>query len=463
MVGEWDVRVGAEAEPLVWAPAISRRERRAARKREQRRRRVRQGAFAMGALLLVSGGVLATTTLIRSSADHDAPPGAAVAGESVTRPSSDVDINVDSGVSPISTDRSGEGALAPDPTTTPAASRSVRLMFSGDIIPHTPLVERAAANGKATGVRYDFNPMLASIQPIISRADIALCHLETPVSPDDAKVSGFPTFNAPIELTKAIAHAGYDGCSVASNHAMDAGRTGIGRTLDAMDASGLKHVGTARSADERANATVYVANGVTVAHLSYTYGINGQTVPAAQPWLVNVVDPERMLADAHLARAAGADVVVVSIHCCVEYQHDPAPLQKKLAEQLLASGDVDLVVGHHAHVIQPIAKVDGKIVSYGLGNFLTNQSSLCCVPESQEGMILDVSFTGTPGSGPFVVDDLRAHPTWVDRDRGYIVTPVALALADPATPAPRRALLQASLVRTTRELQAMGVPIDTSG
>ena len=478
MAGDWDVRVDPGTEPLVWAPAMSRRDRRAARKREQRHHRLRQGAFALGALLVVSGGVLATNTLIRSSAGPEPDTSATVAGTSVTRSSSNVDIDVGTGASPISTDRSTEevpsslvsptslvpptGPLAPV-AAVPAEARSVRLMFSGDMIPHTPLVARAAANGKANGERYAFDPMLASIRPIISSADIAICHLESPISPDDVKVTGFPTFNAPVELAHAIAVAGYDGCSVASNHALDAGRTGVGRTLDALDASGLKHAGTARSAQERETATTYVANGVKVAHLSYAYGINGQKVPADQPWLVNIIDPNKIIADAHAAKVAGADIVVVSLHCCVEYQHTPAPLQKQLADTLLASDDIDLIVGHHAHVIQPIAKVHGKVVSYGLGNLLTNQSSLCCVPETQDGMILDVSFSGTPGSGRFAVDELRAHPTWVDRDGGYIVTPVVAALADPATPAPRRALLEASLVRTTQQLQAMGVPVDTTG
>ena len=462
MAEDWDVRVEPADAPLVWAPAMSRRDRRAARKREQRRRRARQGVAALGALLVVCGGVVATTSLIRSSADDGPANDPTVAGTSVSRTSPTTP-----GRTPLITPEIGSPAstIAPDATTPAGAgqARSVRIMFSGDMIPHSPIVARAGANGKATAKRYDFDPMLSSVRPIISSADIAICHLESPVSPDDSKVSGFPTFNAPIEFASAIAAAGYDGCSVASNHAMDAGRTGIGRTLDALDASGLKHAGTARSAAESASATVYAANGVKVAHLSYAYGLNGFTVPADRPWLVNIIDPDRILADAHAAKAGGADIVVVSIHCCVEYKHAPAPLQKELAEKLLASDDIDLIVGHHAHVIQPIAKVNGKPVSFGLGNFLTNQSSLCCVPESQDGMILDVTLTGTPGAGRFSVTDLKAHPTWVDRAGGYVVTPIARALADAATPAPKRAQLEASLVRTTRELQSLGVPVDTSG
>lgn len=438
-----------EFERLVWAPAMSRRARRRERKRAQRRRRIRHGAAALGALVLIGGALIATRSLMGSGSG----PETRIGGRSVVRDRT----TTPSGASSTNLER-------PSTTSTTApAPRTVRMMFSGDIIPHAPLVARAKRDAAKAGDgrRFDFTAMLARVAPIITQADIAICHLETAVSPDDTKVSGYPTFTAPRELPEAIAGAGYDGCSVASNHAMDAGASGVGRTLDALDAAGLRHAGTARSAEERAAPTVYEANGARVAHLSYAYGLNGFKVPPDRPWLVNLIDPAQITADAKAARAAGADIVVVSLHCCVEYRHEPAPMQADLARVLLGSGDVDLVVGHHAHVVQPLARIDGRVVAYGLGNFLTNQSPACCPPDTQDGVILDVTFARDATTGRYGISTLDTHPTWVDHAAGWVVVPVEETLADPSTPPALRSQLETSLIGTRRQLAALGVETDS--
>jgi poly-gamma-glutamate synthesis protein (capsule biosynthesis protein) len=298
--------------------------------------------------------------------------------------------------------------------------------------------------------------MLAPVQGALTAADLAVCHLETPLAPDDRHVSGYPTFNAPPELADAIHAAGYDSCSVASNHAMDQGPQGVAATLGALDRVGVAHAGTARSAAEATRPEIQVVNGVQVGLLAYTYGLNGgDTRPAGQPWLVNLISPRRILADAQAAKRAGAQFVAVSLHWGTQYQVAPTAGQRALARTLLASPDIDLLIGSHAHVVQPVQRIGDKYVLYGLGNFLSNQSPRCCPPATQDGMIalVDVQRRGDR----LVAVRVRYTPTWVEPGT-YRVLPVAAALDDPATPTRKRAALTASWRRTVAALSLLGRP-----
>jgi poly-gamma-glutamate synthesis protein (capsule biosynthesis protein) len=149
--------------------------------------------------------------------------------------------------------------------------------------------------------------------------------------------------------------------------------------------------------------------------------------------------------------------VVVSIHWGVEYQSKPTPSQVALANTLLASPDIDFIAGDHVHVIQPIDRIGDKYVLYGMGNLLSNQSPVAdaTLPAaSQDGAIFDVTFT-EGANGGFKTTKVGYTPTWVDR-AGYIVTPVAAALKDPATSAANKTALQQSWQRTTTAINANG-------
>jgi poly-gamma-glutamate synthesis protein (capsule biosynthesis protein) len=334
-------------------------------------------------------------------------------------------------------------AAANEPGATLDADRPLRsftLAATGDFLIHMPVQRRAAANAGGTG--YSFTPMLTDVTPIISAADLALCHMETPVSADDTGLSGYPVFNVPREIATAAAAAGYDGCSTASNHSIDKGAAGVTSTLDVLDGVGLKHAGTARSALEAVTPTVFDVQGVKVAHLSFAYGTNGIPIPAATPWLVNLIDPAKILADAHAARDAGAEFVVVSLQWGNEYQSAPTPDQQALAAQLLSSPDVDLIVGSHVHVVQPIQRLGEKYVAYGVGNLLSNQGAPNTPTPSQDGMILQV-FVTEQSDGTFRATKVDYTPTWVDRST-YLVT-----LATPASNA-------ASYERTVSAVTSLG-------
>ena len=331
---------------------------------------------------------------------------------------------------------------------------SFTLSATGDLLVHDAVAQQAKRYGAKTGTAYDFRPMLAPVQGALTAADLAVCHLETPLSPDDRHVSGYPTFNTPPELADAIRAADYGSCSVASNHAMDQGPRGVAATLGALDRVGVGHAGTARSAAEATRPEIHLVNGIRAGLLAYTYGLNGgDTRPAGQRWLVNFISPRRILADARAAKRAGAQFVAVSLHWGTQYQVAPTAEQRALARTLLASPDIDLLIGSHAHVVQPVERIGDKYVLYGLGNFLSNESPRCCPAATQDGVIalVDVQRRG----GRFVAVRVRYTPTWVELGT-YRVLPVAAALDNPATPARERAALTASWRRTVAAVSLLG-------
>ncbi len=322
----------------------------------------------------------------------------------------------------------------PTPTPTPEPDAVFTLVAAGDVLTHEPVIKAARA-----GDGYDFGPLLAPMQPYVAGADLALCHLEVPIAPTGTQPSGFPMFGAPVQIAQALAAEGWDGCSTSSNHSLDRGKAGVTATLDALDAVGLGHVGTARSAEEAAAPQLYELdrNGqkITVAHIAATYGTNGIPVPGDAPWSVTLIDTAAMIAEAQAARAAGADIVVAGVHCCVEYTNDATAEQQSIATALGASGQFDLLIGHHAHVPQPITKVaggprgDGMWVAYGLGNFISNQGPHAGLPaETQSGVLLTATFT-KPADGPPAVTSVEWSAVTVDRHGGYRVYDASAAAA----------------------------------
>jgi poly-gamma-glutamate capsule biosynthesis protein CapA/YwtB (metallophosphatase superfamily) len=338
---------------------------------------------------------------------------------------------------------------ASTPATAHDDARSFTIAATGDILIHGRVALVASLLGSGT---YDFTSMLAPIEPWIGDADLAICHLEGTISADNTGLSYYPLFVAPRQIATAIAAAGYDTCSTSSNHAADAGRAGVAETLDVLDAAGLRHDGTARSQDER-RPGLYDVNGVTVAHLSYTYGLNG--LPNPESWAVNVIDADAILADAAWATQRGAEFVVVSLQWGAEYQVAPTAAQRDLAERLTASPDVDLILGSHAHVVQPIDVVNGKVVVYGMGNHLSNQNSAYGEKYygTEDGVVVTVTVTEQP-DGSFATDEVRFTPTWV-RLEDYAVLSASDALATGAGP---ERLVAPSLERTTERILMLDPP-----
>lgn len=268
------------------------------------------------------------------------------------------------------------------------------LVATGDLLVHASVIRQAQADAGGDG--YDFQRMIRAAAPVVAQADLAICHMETVYGAAHGPFTGYPTFKTPPQLASAVKSLGYDSCSTASNHTLDAGPEGVVRTLDAMDKAGLKHAGSARSAAESTRPTMVEARGAKVAQLAYAYGTNGIPVPKGKAWLVNLINPARIIKDARAARRAGADVVVVSVHWGTEWQQAPDKLQLALAKKLTASKDggrrdIDLIIGTHAHVPQAYEKVNGTWVVYGMGDQIAG-----IMPDKRGQMGSAARFTFTP-------------------------------------------------------------------
>ena len=298
------------------------------------------------------------------------------------------------------------------------------LSFTGDLLIHSPVWGRALALGG--GARYDFAPLFAELDPYVSGADLAFCHVETPMTPDPP--TSYPIFNTPPDLAKGIAQSGWDACDTASNHSLDQGEDGIGQTIKALDRAGVKHTGSATSQAEARRPLMLKAGGIRIAYLAYTTDTNG--IPVPKPWDVNIADADRILEDSRRAKDAGAEAVIVNLHWASEvvgeYVTEPDGAQEKLVDRLARAPEITAIVGQGPHVVQPIEKVAGKTVVFSEGNLVSNQGADTGLPEaSQDGYValLDLVVDGDGAR----VEDARYVPVWVDHV-DYTVLPVGDAL-----------------------------------
>jgi poly-gamma-glutamate capsule biosynthesis protein CapA/YwtB (metallophosphatase superfamily) len=313
---------------------------------------------------------------------------------------------------------------------------------SGDILIHSPLWARALANG---GGQYDFAPFFAELDPYVADADLALCHLETPMTFDASTLpASYPLFDTPPELARAIAQSGWDACDTASNHSLDQGQEGVDETGAALDRAGIEHTGSFASARDRRRPLILEAAGVKIGFVAYTDATNG--IPLPNPWSVNLaaVDAEvgekarRILSDAKRARRAGAEAVILNMHWGDENSLEPNDSQLELARRLTESRLITVIVGQGPHVVGPIERMNGKFVVFSEGNLVSNQSALAGLPaETQYGLVALLQLVAD-GRG-VRVERVSYAPTWVDLD-DYTVVPVATGTErDPGDAAALRA------------------------
>ena len=337
------------------------------------------------------------------------------------------------------------GSAAPGDDTealpiVPEAAAAVAPAFVGDI--HMlKAVNRDAVRPDGS---YDYRPMFARVAPLLSWFDVASCHMEAPVAPDGMSVIvDAPLLSTSPALVPALAGAGFDRCSTASNHMLDRGVAGVDTTLAAFDAAGLGHTGTART-EQEARAVLFDVRGVTFAHLSYTFYVGPR--PKNEPWRINLIDSNAIIAAARQARADGAEVVVLSLEWGVDTFSAVTPYQRTVAQAVTASGEVDLIVGHQAHVLQPIGNVNGVWVIYGLGNFISDLPGATWPAAAQDAVVAAVDFT-VEADGSVTVSRPVVYPTWIDKQNGHVVRLTSEA-DDPTLSAAVRASLRQSEERT---------------
>ncbi len=299
--------------------------------------------------------------------------------------------------------------------------RTFTMAAVGDFLSEN-LVNDQARAAAPPGVRYDYEPLLRPVEQIVQSADLAICHMETPMTAPGGTVGfagtgpgGVHLIAGAYEAAGDLARVGFDRCSTASNHSNDLGTPGIRTTLEALDAAGLGHSGTARSPEEAA-VTTFLVKGIRVAHLAYAR--NSNTGFPKDDWALNkALTPQKVIDDIATARRLGAEVVIVSLHLFVEMQTGPVPDDRALVTAITAAAHPDLIVMHGPHVVQPVERVNGTLVYWSVGNFIS-------------GM-------GVPNRGKY--SDLRATDelmAWVrftqQPDGSWTTEPFTLALCNVA-------------------------------
>ena len=341
-------------------------------------------------------------------------------------------------------------------TSSPAAKpRSISIVSSGDILLHERLWVQAKADG--TDGNLDFYPQLADLEPVFSSADLALCHLETPLAELGVDYEGYPTFNAPPQITDAITKLGFDMCGTASNHSLDQGFSGLIRTIETLDRAGIPHTGTAVSQAEASKPLVMdvkTENGVVkVGILSYTYGFNGFERDADKAWSANLIDPVSIIAEAKLARSQGAEIVIAKMHWGNEYTAEPNDFQNSVAQELADSGQIDLIDGSHSHSVQPITQIGNTWVAYSHGNFVAAHREPKTI--KSEGLVTRWEFVES-ASGGFELSCMKEVPTLIRDDRPVRVIDVNKALATGEYFGETKNRLKQAKIRTDETVRALG-------
>lgn len=249
----------------------------------------------------------------------------------------------------------------------------VSLLAVGDNLIHIEVVK----SGSREVGSYNFDHLYDEIKDEIIDADIAIVNQETILGGNEFKYSGYPAFNSPTEIGDALVEAGFDVVLHATNHTLDKGYKGVKNTFEHWsNYPDITVLGINNSEDDRNKVPIVEKNGIKFAMLNYTYGLNGYTIPSDKPYLVNMLEKERMAEDIKKAHEE-ADFVIVFPHWGTEYVYEPIKSQKDLVAFYYELG-VDLVIGTHPHVIQPVEWITSDsghnmLVYYSLGNFLSYQ------------------------------------------------------------------------------------------
>jgi len=246
---------------------------------------------------------------------------------------------------------------------------SLTFIAAGDNLFHESLINSHFKNGV-----YDFSPIYSEVKSIIQNADLAFINQETVMAGESFGYSGYPAFNTPQSLANTHVDTGFDIVNLANNHAMDKGANGLYSTLDYLNT--IKEFTVIGARKDGASARIITKNNITLGFLSYTFSLNGNILPRDNPNLVSLINRKKMEEEITSLRPL-CDFLIVSMHWGDEYQLQPNKDQIALAV-FLSNLNVDLIIGHHPHVLQRVETLkrpDGKetLCYYSLGNFASHQ------------------------------------------------------------------------------------------
>ena len=286
-------------------------------------------------------------------------------------------------------------------------SQEVSFLFMGDIMGHGPQIKSAWQENKK---QYEYSEVFNPLEDIISSVDFAIGNLEVTLAGKPYK--GYPQFSSPDELAVACKNSGMDVLVTANNHSCDRKNKGIVRTLDVLDSLKILHTGTFKDVKNRDknNLLVLSKEGIKVGLLNYTYGTNG--LPFSDPVYVNLVDSVLIKKDVINAKNKDLDKLIVFVHWGYEYKDFPNSYQKKYNRFFQGLG-VDVVIGSHPHVIQPMvySKENNHefLTVFSLGNFVSNQRA----ERKDGGAMFRLSFQKTDNN--IQISRKEYIPVWVHK------------------------------------------------
>ncbi len=245
--------------------------------------------------------------------------------------------------------------------------KKMSLIAVGDVLIHES-VYKDAENSDGT---YNFHKMFTEVESIISKYDLKFCNQESTIGGTALGISGYPSFNSPDEIGDEIVNLGFNLISLANNHALDKGMDAIKYSNSYWKTKDVITAGTYSSMDERDNIKVYEKNGIKYAFLAYTTLSNKAPT---NDYILNMYSASKAKKDIESVKDK-VDVIIVSMHWGVEDSNTVSESQKQIAEYLSSLG-VNVIIGHHPHVVQEVTYVGDTLVIYSLGNFISNQLSI---------------------------------------------------------------------------------------
>ena len=367
---------------------------------EALRRRRRQNMIAIAAMALVAA-VLVTAVVL------------------ILRPRAPKDV---AAVTAVEATAEPVEATA-EPTGAPGYSgplRSVRLRVVGDIM-------MCKGNLKyAKKLKYDFHDQFSMVADLLANADYTMGNMEGTVGKyNKSAYSGYPQFNCPETVLEALKDDGIDFLTLANNHMLDRWTGGLLNTVNWVEQYGFDHVGGYRTQEEKDAPVIYEVGNIKFGFLAYTHSTNTmeRTTDAEGVALVPYIHQANFKADVKKLRDAGAEVIVAWPHWGKEYVRDPDSTQKKYAKKLAEAG-VDIILGSHSHIVQPmgfqtVTRDDGTVhdvfTIFSLGNFISDHVKQYC----DNGVILDLT-VNERADGSFTVDDVGYIPTYTWKQGGGI-------------------------------------------
>ncbi len=285
---------------------------------------------------------------------------------------------------------------------------TISMIFAGDIMGHERQINAAFCNEKQ---EYDYTHCFQYVKPILSDFDLAIGNLEVTL-PGKPPYAGYPQFKSPDALAYALKHAGFNGLVTANNHSNDGYGAALIHTIDTLRGLNFYQTGTFKNMAERDSLypLIIKKNGFKIALLNYTYGTNW--IPDEPPTFVNLIDEELMLEDLEKTNSLNPDIVIAFMHWGNEYELHENQEQRETAK-LLAENGVDLIIGSHPHVIQPVKYIktsqnDSVLTVYSLGNYISNQFR----PNTDGGMMFEITYKKNKYTGEIVKDSYYHHLVW---------------------------------------------------